>query len=128
MCLLLTGARKKKKSNVRVKCSCDFPLYLTSVALRIKSGKWTGRTRRGVTLGGHTGRLVGAAPGSVLLGARAGELVWRRCARALPEFRRSGSRIVRMQRKDVPSAVTEDKVGIGLRLNGQLLVSVCPFL
>ena len=111
-------------SNVRVTFLCishSFPFR------RIKSGKWTGRTRRGVTLGGHTGPLVGAAPGSVLLGARAGELVWRRCARALPEFRRSGSRIVRMQ-KDVPSAVTEDKVGIGLRLNGQLLVSVCPFL
>ena len=23
------GAKKKKNSNVRVKCSCDFPLYLT---------------------------------------------------------------------------------------------------
>jgi hypothetical protein len=72
---------------------------------------------------------VDAAPGSVLLGARAGELCVAAVRSPAPgNSGARGSRIVRMQRKDVPSAATEDKVGIGLRLNGQLLVSVCPCL
>ena len=33
-----------------------------------------------------------------------------------------------MLRADVPTAATDDKVGIGLRLNGQLIVSVRPCL